>query len=169
MAEGDPLNDPFESTDPRSLAELLRMADPDWGGWRDDDLAAILVAQLHRPLGAILRRVAGTRGEALATALTAVQPPLHTLEDLLHHPAPPTPLLQFAKEFAKRSPGDTDEAVPRDVAKVIYHAVLRTAQRVGVSITSKAPAEVDAGAASLARLPWVDERTRSVLTAPPRI
>ena len=122
--------------------------------------AAILHAQLHQPLSRLFHPMLGERtADVLALAGADIQ----TLDDLLHAATPSMQLLQLAKDYAKSAPRHPHDAVPRDVAKVLYFAAISVAQRHGHRISSLTPTDVREGIAWACRLPWVDSRTKAAL------
>ena len=152
--------DQFASAADEALEALLRLGTADWNEWREEDLSAILHAQLHQPLSRLFHPMLGERtADVLALAGADIQ----TLDDLLHAATPSMQLLQLAKDYAKSAPRHPHDAVPRDVAKVLYFAAISVAQRHGHRISSLTPTDVREGIAWACRLPWVDSRTKAAL------
>lgn len=152
--------DNFASAADEALEALLRLGTADWNDWREEDLAAILLGQLRQPLSQLFRQMLGERA-ASVLALAGVE--TGTLEDLLHAPSPSPQLLQLAKDYAKSAPRHPTDAVPRDVAKVLYFAAISVAQRHGHRISALPHADVCDGIEWACRLTWVDRRTKAAL------
>ncbi len=161
--EGDDL---LRRSDSRLLARLIEEAAAPNGPWRAGDLAGVLRHQLAAPPAADLAADDPALQAALEGLALAARPPIRSFADLFHHPQPPLELLQRCHRFAKRHLSDPAGPLPPEVASVLYYAAILAALRIGQSITRLGDHDLRTGAAWLASQPWLDEQTRSIMSAP---
>ena len=149
---------------PQTLVTLLSLGAPDQSPWGADELEVVLRARLAAPLlDDAAPAVIGTRRPELESAMASAAPPVETLADLMHHAAPPMPLIQFLKDAARAARQDPDAATPVDVSVLLYFAAIAVALlRHGTRITSLPDAALREGLAWAGRRPWADRRTRSM-------
>ena len=147
--------------EPKRLAALLEIGQVPVRGWRPDELAAIFKHQLAAPVD--LDLVEATAGNPPAPV--AVFPGIQTFDELLHSPKPPIDLLKSIKGFAKANRDHPASALPGEIATVLYYASVVVARwRCGEAITTLNDDELRAGIEWAIAEPWVDDRTRLLLS-----
>ena len=159
----DSAHDIYES-DPRSLANLIGLAQR---AGRDTDprvLAAVLEDELTKPvqfdLDAVGRRE-GAKAEVMASAHGLL---LKSLGELLQHPHPPAALLILTKEYARANLQHPDSALPREVALVLYFACIAAAMlKCGRRITELEGEALRKGLDWAAGRAWLTDGVRSLL------
>lgn len=141
MSAIDPPDPPSSSNDrlaePKRMLSLLSVV-PTQSGWMPSELGAILTHQLDIPLHEV---VAGT--------LDAGVP---TLRHLLTNPSPPAALMQQLKGLFKTASTATDDLLPKEVATILYLAIIVAGERTGLRLTSLDPAALHE------RLDWASKR-----------
>lgn len=149
------MNDPFGTSDPSQLAELMRLGAGGAPVWRSDEAESLLRHQLLAP---IVSDLGGDQVKGLAaTAGTK------TFADLFLHDDPPLELLRIASDHFKSLEDDPDAGLPAAVARVLWMTSVAAALvRHGARV-----ADLDDG--SLRRelqwvlsQPWVGDPARSV-------
>jgi hypothetical protein len=139
QSHDDPLSEPGK------LLTLLSL-NPGDASWGPNELAAILRHQLDAPLGEIVPDSAHSN-----------------LRQMLADPAPSIESLERVKQFAKSATVDVSSGLPRDVATVLYLAVIIVARRAGHLLTKLDDRELDVKIAWAARRPWLDPDLRAIL------
>jgi hypothetical protein len=140
------------------LAELMRIGSGQEMHWRQDDLSGILDHQLQTPLMCDLRPDPGQLVRLREISSFAGAPPLNTFTDLLNHPSPPLWLVKLAKNFAKNLDGQTEHALPEEIASTMYLAAIALALvRLGERITALNDAGLIEGFKWVARQRWMPE------------
>lgn len=120
----DPSSSPDTRSEARRMLELLSIA-PTHSGWLPTELGPILAHQLDVPLSEIVeQRLPETQ-----------QSGSQNLRTLFANASPPIDLLKQLKDFFKRASVDESESLPREVATVLYIAILCLARNVGATLT----------------------------------
>ena len=142
---------------------MLLLADDHRGDWSAMELRDMLRHQLAAPLHLSLGTLSGEMAHQLRTS----QPPLNpllTLEQLLHHPAPPSELLKLVKRFAKLCRNDRDNPLPSEIVMLLYYLSIAVAwSRRGERISDLAPASLRRGLKWLTLQEWVTDEARLLL------
>jgi hypothetical protein len=142
-------------SDPKSLAELLRVgggADP---LWRPEELAAVLRHQLAAPV----------EFDPPDPATAKRKPAVANFLELFEHPHPPLELLLRTKDFAKANRGRLEGLLPQEVATVLYYASIVVARlRLGERLSDLDDQTVRKGIDWALAQPWVDGPVRRLFT-----
>ena len=158
MSSPDP-----ENADPGRLAMLLSV-DDDAGGvqWRPEEFAAVWRHQLASPVRVELS-VTGQSHSGRSAPPT--MPPGLTVGELLHHPSPAADLLDALRELAKSSATESADALPRDVARVLYFAtIVAGVLRCGRRLTSLDDDSLRRGIEWSLTQEWLDPPTRQLFS-----
>jgi hypothetical protein len=152
--------------DPRSLADLISLAQR---AGRDTDprvLAAVLQDELQKPVQFDLGAAGRGEGAKAKTAASAEGLLLRGLGDLLRHPHPPPALLILTKDYARAHLQHPDSHLPRDVALVLYFACIAAAiVTSGRRITKLQAEPLRKGLGWAADRTWLTDEVRSLLRA----
>jgi len=148
----------IHKTAPSDLAKLLERESQSSVMWQPDELASILRHQLAAPLVGDLQSLDPQLPEKLRRIVSDGGPRPESFGDLLRHPSPPLELLELAKQFFKIHGDEKQEALPSEIAAVLYlasisAALVRCYQRIS-SLTNESLAEKLSWAKSK---PWIDE------------
>lgn len=153
-----------ESTNPGDsgpLSQLMRVGRDAAARWDNDELAAILTHQLNAPIQLDLQSIK----PALSAKLSSMVNGEPTFGDLLHHEQAPVELLIMVKDFAKRCGAHPEGPLPKEVATVIHTACIAAAlTRCGQKISQSPDEQLTANMRWAEKQPWIDERTRMLLT-----
>ncbi len=145
----------IDTTDPTRLAELFQVSGGRETIWRPEDLGGILRHQLSMPL-----ELSPTGGGGGAPA------PAATFGELLRNPEPGLELLRLAKQFAKRHGSRPGSLLPREVALVLYYALIAAALlRCRKRITSLSESALRTGFSWTLKQAWLDDDTRGLVHA----
>lgn len=141
----------LDSASPQRLARLLGLGvGTPWGS---ADLPDLWRIELQAPLAFNLPGAAPS-----SRPLDAAVPTLHAL---LHHPHPPLPLLERAKDWAKAWRAQPELPLPDELGAAVYFlAILLAKARHGARISSLDDAGLQSGAAWLQGQAWLDADTR---------
>ena len=147
----------------RDLGRLLGTVEADPGDWTDADLADIFAHQMAAPvefdLGGLTPQSAATMRLLSAARGLLVR----SLHDLLHHPQPPTRLLEMTKDLAKACRNDPCGPLPAPVATALYYCTIGVARlRCERRISHLDDAALADGLAWVVRQTWVDAQTRAL-------
>jgi len=112
---------------------------PTQSGWLPTELGAILTHQLDTPLAEVVAGGAGFEKEK-------------TVRDLLFEVNPPATLMEQVKGVFKTASTASGDLLPKEVATVLYIAIIVAGQRAGQRLTS-----LD-DAALLERVEWASRR-----------
>ena len=154
----------LHKAEPSRLAELLGMSEQVDVPWRPEDLGGVLRHQLSVPIEFDLGRLrsASARPVNLSSAAQAML--LRSFADLLQHPHPPLELLHSTKDFAKTYRAEGENALPREVATVLYFSSLAAALlRWGQRITKLDDASLREGLQWVIAQSWTEEITRGFM------
>jgi len=145
---------------------LTHMMSLELGGreaWENDELRAVLEHQLSAPLLCDLDDATGELSELLEAVGTAGERPIRTFGDLLQHPHPPLGLLQRTKQFAKACRRCPDNALPDEIATVLYFMCIVAAMiKCGRRITQMDDAALRYSLDWAVRQTWLDKATREL-------
>jgi len=159
----DPAYDIYKS-DPRSLADLLALAQGSGGESDENVLAAVLDDELTKPVRFELCAVSGAQAAGARLAASAEGLLVKSLGDLLQHPHPPLELLVLTKAYARANLQHPDGPLPHDVALVLYFACIAAAMvRCGRRITQLGADSLRQGLAWAAGRRWVTGHTQAIL------
>ena len=138
------------------LARLFEVGSGAVIGWDKSDLAEIFEHQLRSPLLPDLRPSADRIQSLGLAGRSNAGVPLKTFGDLLAHPAPPLPLLQLAKDFAKTADQRADHPLRAEVASALYELTIAAAiLRHRTKMTTMAPADLKKGLEWTQQQPWI--------------
>jgi hypothetical protein len=152
------------STDANLLAKLLEMVKASEGLWPPEELGAILQHQLASPLGYELGQFDADIISKLGALAVAGGLKIETFGDLLHHRQPPVDVLEAVKNFAKSNIGQTGDALPVEIARVLYFVSIAVAlAKCGRRITELDDEQLRRGFAWSIKQDWVDDQTRGLL------
>ncbi|HEV2319156.1 MAG TPA: hypothetical protein VGV18_05365 [Verrucomicrobiae bacterium] len=149
----------------QQLSALMASGDERGPLWRPDELAAMFRHQMSAPvlmdLGSFDPRTASQ-----LKALTAAQGLLlSSFAELFNHANPPVQLLQLVKDFAKTNLDHPESGLPREIATALYYASIATALvRLDKRISKLSDADLQRGLRLTREQPWLDERTKSLLS-----
>jgi hypothetical protein len=149
----------------QQLSALIASGDERGPLWRPDELAAMFRHQMSAPvlmdLGSFDPRTASQ-----LKALTAAQGLLlSSFADLFNHSNPPIQLLQLVKDFAKANLDHPESGLPREIVTALYYASIAAALvRLDTRISKLSDADLQLGMRLTREQPWLDERTKSLLT-----
>lgn len=150
-------------SDPRMLARMLDLQADRQGPWEPGELGQILQHQLAAAVESDLLGADQGWAEKLRRQC-AVEPPIRTFKDLLHHPAPPVELLRLTKQYAKASRGHSDSPLPDEVASVLYVLSIAVAlAKCGRRITRLSDDGLRLSLDWALEQSWVDPSTRGLL------
>ncbi|CAN5553432.1 hypothetical protein BH09PLA1_BH09PLA1_18240 [soil metagenome] len=128
-------------------------------GWMPSELGAILSHQLDVPL-------AETAADDSASDVVdgKLDPEWRgaTLRALLVHPAPPIALLSRLKQFFKLASTAPGDSLPKEVATVLYIAVIVAGQRAGERLTRLDDASIQERVEWASRRRWLDPSLASL-------
>ena len=146
------------------LADLMGVAiTPDASIWPPRDRAALFAHQMRSPL-LLSRWVSGGHDATPDASDQNGQDWMITWGELLADPEPSLETLRAAKHFAKSNITTSDPALPRELATVLYYAVIAAGLvRVGRSLTDLDHDSLCAGLRWSAGQQWVDEDVSSLL------
>lgn len=145
------------------LSRLLGLVEDDGErGWSEGELADILRHQLRAPLLFDLGKLApATEAEVW---WGSGRGRIESFGDLLHHSSPPLELLSLVKEFGK-SATLPQSVLPREIGTLLYYLSIAVALlRHRRWITRMDAAALCGGLQWGIDQPWVDSRTRQLLT-----
>jgi hypothetical protein len=134
----DPL-DPL--AEPKRLLNLMS-GTPTGSSWMPGELGAILKHELQVPLRDIVAVSPPSEWSAADT----------NLRGLLAHENPPVELLEALKRLFKSASAASDDLLPKEVATVLYLAVIAAGARAGHNLTSWGQTELRQ------RIEWASRR-----------
>lgn len=156
-----------DPTTTKSLARLLDLDDAAGDLWMPDELGAVLEHQLNAPLATDLGHLEPGLDARLAAISPDSGPPVRTFRDLFTHPHPPVELLESTKRFAKHCRNHARNALPVEVASVLYLlSIVVALRRCGRRISGLDSESLRYGVDWARRQPWLDETTRNLLREP---
>jgi hypothetical protein len=133
--------------------------------WRADELASVFRHQMSAPIAVDLGSFDARTANHLKTVSAAKGLLLSSFADLFNHPAPPLQLLQLTKDFAKANMDHPESGLPAEIAATLYYAGIAAALvRLDKRITQLPDADLQRGLAMTAKQPWLDEKTKALLT-----
>ena len=150
----------------KELSALLTAGAERASLWRPDELAAVFQHQMSVPmlvdLGTLDLR-ANTKLRVMSEARGLL---LKSFADLFHHPAPPVELLELVKDFAKANLDQPDSGLPNEISTALYYTAIAAAfVRLDQRITRLPDADLLPGLRWAVAQPWLDEKTRALLTS----
>lgn len=138
-----------------SLAQLLALAQPETDPWTEEELGAILQAQLAQPLPPVAARREHSPGD---------QPSARTLGDLFRLPAPPLAMLRLIKDQMKADRRRPNPACPERIAYAIYYLCIAAALvRCQTKISTLGSDQLLKAFAQFAGEAWMDKHLQTLL------
>ena len=149
------------TSDPPSMSTMLNLNGVNVHAWGSQELREMLRHQLAAPLQLSL----GTLSAEVAHQVKqAGVDPRMTLDQLLNHPRPPIELLKLVKRFAKMCRRDRENALPSEIAMLLYYASIAAALlRTEQPISDLKPASLQRGMSWLIGQEWLTDDMRSLL------
>jgi hypothetical protein len=148
----------------RKLAALIHTGDESSPLWGADELAALFRHQMSAPMLMDLGSFDPRTAEQLKTMAAAQGLLLSSFSDLFNHPAPPLPLLQMVKDFAKANMDHPGSGLPREIATVLYYTSIAAALlRLDARISQLPDADLLRGLRKVQEQKWLDAPTKTLL------
>ena len=156
------MNKTLDNMQAAALSHMMDPAGPPAPAWSQEDLRAMLAHQLATPL--VYDLSADRDSHELLGRLheSADRDRLPCFADLLADRAVPVELLTLVKRFAKAQLKSQDDALPREIASVLYYAAIAAGLRTGVRVTHLDDAQLRAGLKWVVQQPWVDPTLQSL-------
>lgn len=146
------------SAEAKAMAGLFALEAPAESAWSNEDYRGLWRHQLAQPLASVLSHADP------ALRLSAPSGGIHTVAELLRHPAPPLELLQALKEAARSYVRAGNAEVPPEIATALYFtciAIALAARRQRIS--KSADSVLIHGLTLLLTRTWLDDDTTLVL------
>jgi len=164
MPEFDPSESVFKSR-AKELAALLASGEERARLWRPEELAAIFRHQISTPMLVDLGGFDPRTAAQLKVVSEAQGLLLKSFDDLFHHPTPPVELLNVAKDFAKANLDHPESGLPGEIASALYYTSIASALvHLDARISTLPDADLRRGLAWTREQPWLDEKTKELLT-----
>lgn len=148
----------------RELAALIHTGDESSPLWGVNELAALFRHQMSAPMLMDLGSFDARTAEQLKVMTAAQGLLLSSFADLFNHPAPPLPLLQMVKDFAKANMEHPESGLPREIATAVYYSSIAAALvRLDVRISQLPDADLQRGLRKTQEQKWLDAQTKALL------
>jgi hypothetical protein len=148
----------------KELSSLMASGDERGPLWRADELAALFRHQMSAPILMDLGSFDPRTANQLKTLAVAQGLLLSSFADLFNHPAPPLPLLQLVKDFAKANMDHPESGLPAEIAVTLYYLSIAAALvRLDQRITQLPDADLRRGLELTAKQAWLDDKTKALL------
>jgi hypothetical protein len=148
----------------RELAALIHTGDESSPLWGANELAALFRHQMSAPMLMDLGSFDPRTAEQLKTIAAAQGLLLSSFADLFNHAAPPLPLLQMVKDFAKANMDHPESGLPREIATALYYSSIAAALlRLDARISQLPDADLQRGLRKVHEQKWLDAQTKALL------
>lgn len=149
----------------QQLSALMASGEERGPLWQPDELAAMFRHQMSAPVLMDLGNFDPRTASQLKSLTAAQGLLLSSFADLFNHPNPPAQLLQLVKDFAKTNLDHPESGLPREIATALYYASIAAALvRLDKRISQLSNADLQRGLRATREQPWLDERTKSLLS-----
>jgi hypothetical protein len=148
--------------------QLARMFNDAWefqDNWFASELGEILQHQLRAPLefGFDSQADPGASRVPCSSDSGTAAIGVRTFRDLLSDPTPPVDLLQLTRQFAQTHLDHPGEALPPEIARLLFHGSVLVAWAAGLDSGGEtSEAELLVGVDWVLEQPWVDGETRDL-------